>query len=67
MEIGNFPEDCQQRAVPCDAVIQLLDTYGLEDPAAGTALGEFVNPNLQVPYNELTAQGSQSLGSMCSN
>jgi hypothetical protein len=44
-----------------DAVNVLLDAYGLEDPAAGKAPGEFVDADLQALYNELTAQGSQSL------
>lgn len=44
-----------------DAVKALLDAYGLEDPAAGEAPGEFVNADLQALYNELITQGSQSL------
>lgn len=44
-----------------DAVKALLDTYGLPDPAAGNALGEFTNPDLQALYDQLIAQGSQSL------
>jgi len=44
-----------------DAVLQLLDRYGIDDPAAATAPGEFTNPDLQNVYNDLIAQGSQSL------
>lgn len=44
-----------------DAVKTLLDAYGLTDPAAATQPGEFVNPDLQALYNQLTAQGSLSL------
>lgn len=44
-----------------DAVKTLLDAYGLTDPAASTQSGEFVNPDLQALYNQLTAQGSLSL------
>lgn len=44
-----------------DAVKALLDAYGLADPAAGKALGEFTNPDLQALYDQLTARGSQSL------
>jgi len=44
-----------------DAVATLLDRYGLEDPAANKAIGEFTNPDLQALYDELVAQGSTSL------
>jgi hypothetical protein len=42
-----------------DAVKQLLDRYGLTDPAL--APGQFTDPNLQALYNQLVAQGSTSL------
>jgi hypothetical protein len=45
-----------------DAVKALLDAYGILDPAAGEAIGEFVNADLQALYDELVTQGSQSLG-----
>jgi hypothetical protein len=38
----------------------LLDRYGLPDPAAGKAVGEFSNPVLQQLYDDLMVQGSQS-------
>jgi len=41
-------------------VKDLLDRYGLPDPAAGRAVGEFTNPILQQLYNDLMEQGSQS-------
>ena len=44
-----------------DAVKVLLDTYGLEDPAAGNDPGEFDNEDLQALYDQLVLQGSQSL------
>ena len=44
-----------------DAVKVLLDRYGIADPAATTAAGQFVNPDLQKLYNDLVAQGSVSL------
>ena len=44
-----------------DAVKSLLDAYGIEDPAAGTAPGEFVNADLQALYDKLIEQGNQSL------
>ncbi len=42
-------------------VLGLLEQYGLEDPAAGKGVGEFTNPELQALYDQLVAQGSQSL------
>lgn len=43
------------------AVLTLIDFYGLEDPAANSAQGQFVDPDLQALYDQLTAQGSESL------
>jgi hypothetical protein len=45
-----------------DAVGTLLTRYGLPDPAAGNAPGEFTHPDLQALYDQLVAQGGQSLG-----
>jgi len=39
----------------------LLDHYGLQDPSAGLAEGQFNDPELQALYDQLTQQGSQSL------
>jgi len=44
-----------------DAVKTLLDRYGLDDPAAGNPVGVFSDATLQSLYDELLAQGSQSL------
>lgn len=44
-----------------DSVGYLLDSYGLEDPAAGQPAGVFTNPDLQALHDRLLAQGSQSL------
>jgi hypothetical protein len=44
-----------------DAIKTLLDRYGLSDPAAGKAAGQFADPTLQGLYDQLVAQGSQSL------
>jgi hypothetical protein len=43
------------------AVKNLLDYYGLPDPAAGNGIGEFVNQDLQALYTALIVQGTQSL------
>ncbi|MBN1483807.1 MAG: DUF2202 domain-containing protein [Chloroflexia bacterium] len=44
-----------------EAVLTLLERYGLSDPAAGQVVGEFSDPELQSLYVELLAQGSVSL------
>lgn len=44
-----------------DQMGSLLNEYGLDDPAAETARGEFVDPSLQALYDELLTQGSMSL------
>ncbi len=45
-----------------DAVKTLLDKYGLDDPMLKDEIGVFTNPDLQALYDQLVAQGSQSLG-----
>ena len=44
-----------------DSIKALLAKYGLPDPAAGKAVGEFTNPDLQAMYNQLVEQSSLSL------
>jgi hypothetical protein len=43
-----------------DAVVGLLDRYGLADPAAGNQPGTFTDPTIQELYDELVARGLQS-------
>ncbi|MFN8470282.1 MAG: DUF2202 domain-containing protein [Caldilineaceae bacterium] len=43
-----------------DAIVTLLNRYGVSDPAAGNAVGVFSNPDLQALYDKLVAQGSIS-------
>jgi hypothetical protein len=43
-----------------DAIKTLLLRYGITDPAADTARGEFTNPALQGLYDELILRGSTS-------
>jgi len=43
-----------------DAVKNLLDKYGLDDPAAGMGEGEFTNQELQALYDSLTLDGEAS-------
>lgn len=56
-----FQNISQSEQTHTDAVKSLLDRYSLADPAVGTAVGVFVNPTLQGLYDQLVAQGSQSL------
>ena len=44
-----------------NSVLALLDNYGLADPVGINPQGVFVNPELQALYDQLVAQGSQSL------
>ncbi len=44
------------------AVSDLLDLYGLDDPAEGNDAGTFTEPALQDLYDQLVADGSRSLG-----
>ena len=40
-----------------DAIINLLDKYGLENPVANLDAGQFVNPELQILYTNLIVAG----------
>lgn len=44
-----------------DAVSGLLDQYDIDDPTAGNEPGTFTDPTLQGLYDQLIADGSQSL------
>lgn len=44
-----------------DAVLSLLNLYGIADPAAGQPAGQFSDSGLQSLYDDLLAQGSASL------
>lgn len=43
-----------------DAVATLLARYGVADPAAGTAQGQFTNATLQALHDQLVASGTPS-------
>jgi len=43
------------------AVVDLLDRYGIDDPAAGNPPGQFTDPQLQALYDQFIADGSASL------
>jgi len=55
-----FDKISQSEQTHMDAVKDLLDKYGLEDPAQ-PQVGIFTDPNLQKAYDQLVARGSQSL------
>lgn len=44
-----------------EAVLLLVDRFGLEDPVGENGPGVFTNEDLQTLYNDLVASGSQSL------
>jgi len=44
-----------------DAVAELLASYGIEDPVADAAIGEFADPDLQELYDTLIVVGSAGL------
>lgn len=56
-----FNNIAQSETNHMEAVGALLDRYGLEDPAATTGDGIFTNSTLQTLYDQLVAQGNQSL------
>jgi uncharacterized membrane protein YgcG len=56
-----FSNIASSESTHMDAVKTLIDRYGLEDPVGGREIGEFANEELQALYNQLVAQGSQSL------
>ncbi len=45
-----------------DAIANLLDMYNIPDPVGNNGLGEFTDIDLQGLYDDLAAQGSQSVG-----
>jgi hypothetical protein len=56
-----FANIAESEQTHTDTVKELLDTYDLEDPAAGREPGDFADPDLQALYDQLVAQGSASL------
>ena len=56
-----FANIAQSEDSHTQAILTLIERYGLEDPASSTGQGEFINADLQELYNELVAAGSLSL------
>jgi hypothetical protein len=55
-----FSKIANSEVMHMSKVKDLLDRYGLSDPAAGKPVGVFTNPILQQLYDGLMVQGSQS-------
>ena len=56
-----FQSIAQSEQNHMDSILELLNAYGLDDPAAQTKAGEFSNTDLQQLYDTLVAQGQVSL------
>ena len=56
-----FANIAQSEESHTQAILTLIERYGLEDPASSTGQGEFINADLQELYDELVAAGSLSL------
>lgn len=57
---ATFQNISQSEQAHMDALLVLLNRYGIADPASAQA-GVFTNPTLQALYTDLVARGSQSL------
>lgn len=63
-EMWNMPvffNISQSEGTHMEAVKALLDRYDIQDPVGEDDPGEFTDPELQALYDDLTAQGSESL------
>lgn len=56
-----FTNIAQSEQRHMDAVLTLIDRYGLLDPADGKSVGVFTDASLQELYDELIARGERSL------
>lgn len=59
--VATFQNIAKSEQAHMDAVLNLLTLSGVADPVAGNDQGEFTNTDLQALYDQLVAQGSQSL------
>jgi hypothetical protein len=60
-DLAIFDNISQSETTHTNAVADLLDSYGIDDPAAGNDVGEFTDPELQAAYDQLVARGEESL------
>ena len=58
--IRRFTNIARSEQTHVDEVRALLKKYGVKDPTATTAVGVFVNKDLQALYNDLVARGRTS-------
>ncbi|MCB0076807.1 MAG: DUF2202 domain-containing protein [Anaerolineales bacterium] len=56
-----FDNIAQSEQRHMDAVLTLVDRYGLTDPVGDNGIGIFTDPDLQAMYDDLVAQGEASL------
>jgi len=56
-----FQNIANSEASHMQALLTLIERFGIEDPAVGNDVGEFTNPDLKALYDQLVSQGSQSL------
>jgi hypothetical protein len=59
-DLQPFANIASSEQMHMDAILTLLNEYGLADPAANTAMGEFANADLQTLHDTLTAEGGKS-------
>lgn len=55
-----FQNIAESEQAHMDAVLVLLERYGIADPAAGNAVGEFTDPALQALYDQLVEKAALS-------
>ncbi len=60
-DIPIFQNIARSEKTHTNAIKNLLDTYGLDDPMVNEKIGVFINPDLQALNDQLVVQGSQSL------
>lgn len=60
-QLNIFNNISQSEETHTQAVLTLLEKYGVPDPVGDSGIGVFENQDLQALYDQLIAQGSQSL------
>jgi hypothetical protein len=59
-QVPTFSNIASSEQSHMDAIMKLLQRYGLPDPAAGLVVGEFRDGELQTLYDQLVATGSDT-------
>jgi hypothetical protein len=59
--VAVFSQIARSEQQHMDAMLGLVERYGLDDPAAGHDVGVFVDPSLQELYDDLIVRGEASL------